>query len=146
MEEKKKVVPLIEELGRRGEKHLQANLQPDEKILAKLKGSYGQGFVLTDRHIFVVKWGYMTGNLFGGRCSAFDYSSVVGIEIKKNLMTGVVEVLSAATKDAHLSYWTQKENSAWKSNYAVPFGSTKFAQFQQAVVLGREQINKRHRE
>jgi len=61
----------------------------------------------------------MTGNIFGGRCSAFNYNDVVSVEIRKNLNTGVLEILSSATRDKHLSYWNQGENSAFKSNYAV---------------------------
>lgn len=132
-----KTLSLIESLGSRGEKHLAANIQTDEKILAKLRGAQGQGLVLTDRHIYIVKWGYMTGNTFGGRCSAFDYSKVVGLEIKTNLLTGVFEVLTAATRDAHLGTWSHQQNGAFKSNYGVSFGRIKFAPFQQATVLGR---------
>lgn len=134
---------LIEPLGARGEKLLASNMHSDEKVLAKIKGSWGQALVLTDRHIFVVKWGYMTGNTFGGRCSAFDYSKVVGVEIKKNLLTGVFEVLTAATRDAHLSFWDQKANSAFKSNYAISFASQMFDKFQRVTVLARERINSR---
>jgi hypothetical protein len=133
---------LIESLGSRGEKHLAANIHHDEKILAKVKGTWGQGLVLTDRHVYIVKWGYMTGNTFGGRCSAFSYDQVVGIEIKKNLLTGVIEVLTAATRDAHLSYWAQKGNSAFKSNYAISFAVQMFDKFQRATVLARDLISK----
>jgi hypothetical protein len=136
---------LIESLGNRGEKNLKDNLHPDEKILAKLKGTFGQGFVLTDRHVYIVKWGYMTGNIFGGRCSAFNYSDIVSIETRKNLNTSVLEVLSSATREApHLSYWSNGDNSALKSNYAVTFFNRDFSKFQQAVVLARDMIHKVH--
>ncbi len=135
---------LIESLGSRGEKHLAANMQPSEKIVVKLKAPWGQAFVLTDRHIYIIKWGYMTGNTFGGRCTAFDYRNVVGIEIKKNLITGTLEVISAATQNANLGYWAQKQSSAWKSNYAIPFTTQKFNLFQQAVNIARGLINKSH--
>ncbi len=134
---------LIESLGSRGEKHLNENMHPDEKVLVKLKGTWGQGLVLTDRNIYVVKWGYMTGNIFGGRCSAFNYNDVVSVEIRKNLNTGVLEILSSATRDKHLSYWNQGENSAFKSNYAVTFTGPNFTKFQQATVVARDMIHKK---
>ena len=132
---------LIEDLGPRGEKHLMANMHSDEKILVKLKAPWGQAFVVTDRHIYIVKWGYMTGNLFGGRVSAFGRNQIVGIEVKKNLATGVLEVLTAATRDAHLSYWSNKAGGAFKSNYAIALSSAKFDKFQKAAVIAREVIN-----
>lgn len=137
---------LIQPLGARGEKHLSANMRADEKIIAKLKGQWGEGFVLTDHHIYIVKWGYYAGSLFGGRCISFDYRNVVGLEIKKGLLTGVVEVLSPATQNANLSYWAQNQNSAIRSNHAVAFTSTKKLElFQRAVVLARDQMNRTHR-
>ncbi len=144
MEDKSKI-SLIESLGGRGEKYPAQNLQSDEKVITKLKGFFGEGFALTDRHVYVIKWGFMVGSTLGGRCSAFDYASLVGIEIRKSFATSIVEVLSAATRDKQLSYWTQTKNAdAKKSNYAVTFPTTKFASFQQAVLIARDLINKKH--
>jgi len=138
-------INLIESFSKRGEKYLSENLQNGEKILAKLNGAFGQGFVLTDQHIYVVKWGYMTGNTFGGRCSAFNYKNIVGVEIKKGLATGVIEVLSSATRNEELSYWkSNPKNSALKNNYAVTFRTGGFKQFQQATLIARDLINKAH--
>ena len=135
---------LIESLGSRGEKHLKSNLQADEKIIVKLKG-HSSGFVLTDHRIYIVKWGWTTGSAFGGRCTAFDYANVVGLEIKKNLTTGILLVMSAATRDTDMSYWSTGSNNALRSNYAVTFqGGRHFKAFQEAVVIGRDLINQQH--
>jgi hypothetical protein len=136
---------LVQPLGKRGEEILAENIRSGENILIKLKGTFGEGFILTDNHIYIVKWGFNTGNLFGGRCTAFDYRNLTGIEINKSLINGVVELLSPATQSASLSYWGGN-NSAQKSNHAITFQRQKFSIFQKAILIGRDMIAKKKEE
>ncbi len=90
---------LIESIGSRGENLLEKNLHKDETVLVKLGGSFGEALVMTNKHVYIIKWGLMTHNVFGGNCNAFDYGNIVGLEIKRSLINGTVEVLTAANKD-----------------------------------------------
>lgn len=137
-----KAYTLIEKIGRRGEKLLQGNLSSDEEIVVKLKGLHGEAVVITNKKLFILKWGIMVGNTFGGRCLAFDYRSITGLEYKKRLVTGSFEVLSAATQNTRKSYWGLNDNTS-KSDNIVSFGRDKYKQFEEATRIGREMIHER---
>lgn len=134
---------LMQRLGSRGEKLVRDNIS-DDKVLVKLQGSFGEAIVITDRNLYVLKWGFMAGNFLGGRCIAFVHRNIVGLEIKKGWVTGTFEVLTPATQNAQKSYWGASSNSAIQSDNVVTFQSNKFDLFQEAVKIGRELINKSH--
>ena len=138
------ILVLIQNLGVRGEKMLQNNRSSAEEILVKLKGSFGEAFVITDRRLYLMKWGFKTGQTLGSRCVAFEFGNITGIEIKKNVMTGAVEILSPATQKTKIGYWGQGENSAVKSDNVVTFQNTRFKHFQHAVNIARELIADYH--
>ncbi len=136
-----KEINLIDNLGGRGEKILKNNLQSGEALIAKLKGSFGEAFVVTDRNVYVAKWGFIAGQFFGGRCNCYPFQRIVGIEYKKNITTGTVEVLSAANQNIKgISYWGIGGNSAIQSDNAVTFFTKDFERFQEAVNRARKLI------
>jgi len=136
---------LMQEFGGRGEKLASENINhPDEKIFAKLKGSFGEGLIVTNRAVYILKWGMMVGNIFGGRCNAFSLKNISSLEIKKGLLTGTFEVLTPATQNANKSFWGTKNDSALKSDNVVTFQRNKFDSFQKATNVGREMINNAH--
>lgn len=140
-EEVKDFNSIVQNLGNRGESLLANNISSDETIYVKLKGSLGEGFVVTDKRVYVLKWGYMTGNTFGGRCLAFELRNVTSIEFKKKLATGTVEVLTPATQNAQKSYWGQGANSALKSDNVITFQRSQFKHFQKGVNIARDIIS-----
>lgn len=127
---------LIMDLTKRGEKLLASHLGKNEKIIVKLKGSFGEAFVVTEKRIYLLKWGYMSKNLIGGRCMAFEFQNVTGIELKKNLLTGTLEVLSASLQNTQRSYW----NNAYESDNIVTFQRDYFDIFTEATRVARETI------
>ncbi|MBU4338173.1 SHOCT domain-containing protein [Patescibacteria group bacterium] len=136
---------LIKNYGGRGEKIFKENInENDEKIFVKLKGSFGEGLVITDKRLYVLKWGFMTGNTFGGKCVAFEFANITGLDIKKGFATGTFEVLTPATQNAQKSYWDNSKNGAVQSDNVITFQSTEFNSFQEAVKIGRERISKFH--
>jgi len=136
---------LINTLGSKGEKLLADNLEPDEEILAKIKGDFGQGFVVASRHIYIVKWGFQSGLTFGGKCSSFAYANITGLQLKNHALTYLVQVLTPANPDnKRLTVWAKrgKDNNAIESDNAVTFSRADVELFQQAVKLGREMMTK----
>jgi len=138
---------LIADIGKRGEKLLAQNLSDGEKILAKVRGDFGQAFVVTDKHVFIVKWGFQSGSTFGGKCISFAYNNITGIQIKQQTLKALVEVLTPATQDNRkLSYWggRGKGDNAVESDNAVTFSRPEAPVFQTAVNLAKEQMESRH--
>lgn len=139
---------LIQPLGGRGERLLAANLMDGEEVYAKLPGNGGQALVLTNKRLYIVKWGFMAGQTFGGKCIAYEYRNITALEIKKHLLTSLVQVLTPATRDNNrLSYWNTRskdQNNARESDSAVTFNASSVPAFQEAVNLGRHIISQMH--
>jgi RNA polymerase subunit RPABC4/transcription elongation factor Spt4 len=135
---------LIQHFGLRGENLVRENIG-EKTIKVKLKGAFGEGLVITDKRLYVFKWGLMAGNLVGGRCNAFEFGNITGLEIKKNWTSGTFEVLTPATQNSQKSYWGRGNNDAVRSDNIVTFNSRKqFDLFSKAVRIGRDMISKYH--
>jgi hypothetical protein len=135
---------LITDLGKLGEKLLAQNLQTGEQVQAKLKGDFGQGFVVTNKRVLVIKYGFQSGSTFGGKCVSYAYSNITGLHINKQALKAMVQVLTPATQaNVKLSYWGSRgsQNNAVESDYAVTFSSASMPLFQEAVRLAREQMD-----
>src|SRR5690242_16230811 len=112
---------LITSLSWRGEKLLKRNIQANEQILLKVKGAFGQGLVITNKMIYILKWGYMTGNIVGGKCISYEFFNITGIHLKKGWLTGTFEILRPATQQSNKGYWSSGEKAAWKSDNIITF-------------------------
>ncbi len=135
---------LITDLGKRGEKLLAQNLEAGEQVQAKLKGDFGQGFVVTNKRVLVIKYGFQSGSTFGGKCISYVYSNITGLHINKQALKAMVQVLTPATQaNVKLSYWGSRgsQNNAVESDYAVTFSSASVPLFQEAVRLAREHMD-----
>lgn len=131
---------LLENFDKKGEKIFNENIDSsNERILIKLKSSDGQGLVITSKRLYVMKWGFWGGNTFGGRCNAYEYANIVGIEIKTGWTTGTLEVLTPANQNIKTDM-----TSAIKNDNAVLFPKTKLPEFQEATRIGRELMTKHH--
>jgi hypothetical protein len=137
-------VNVIEPLDNQGEALFKKNLHEGETVLVKLKGAFGQAFVVTDSHVYILKYGFMAGHTFGGQCVAYGFNQITGIEIRKSLATGVVEVLTAADKNTRgKTYWGQGKESATEADNMVSFQVYRQGQaFQLGVSIARETIQK----
>lgn len=138
---------LIMPLKGRGDKILQQNLSENEEVFVKLQGSNGQALVLTDKRLFIVKWGWLAGSTFGGKCIGYEYRNITALEAHKHLVTHVVQVLTPATQHQKLSNYggRDKGTNVTESDFAISYSDKKLVPlFQQAVNLGRELISKAH--
>jgi hypothetical protein len=136
---------LVQGFKGRGEKLLKENIVNDnEKFLVKLQGTFGEGLVITNQRMYVLKWGFMAGNTGGGRCNVYEFRNITGLEIKKGMLTGTFEVLTPSNQNAQKSYWDTGSNSAVASDNVVTFQKDQFGSFQRAVKMGRELVNDFH--
>jgi len=137
-------VNVLQLLGNQGEALLKANIADGETILVSLKGTFGQAFVATDRRVYVLKYGFMAGSTFGGRCTGYGFNQITGIEIRQSMFTGVIEVLTAADRNTlGKTYWGTGENDAVKADNMVTFPlNTQGEAFQRGVSIVRETIQK----
>jgi len=135
-------VNVIEPLGNRGEALLKANMADGETILVKLKGSFGEAFVVTDRRIYILKYGFMAGRTFRGQCTAYRFNQITGLESRKTLVTGILEVLTATDRDTgSKTLWGVGKKSAVRADNTIAY-SLMFqgASFQRGFSIARETI------
>lgn len=141
-------ISLVMPLNDRGEKLLAENLSKDEEIRVKLQGSNGQAFVLTNRRLYIVKWGFMTNQTFGGKCIAYEYRNVTALEIRKKMSNRYIQVLTPASQDNIAATVWEKDkngNNAMVSDSIVTYNDKrKDGVFQEAVNLGRQLISQAH--
>lgn len=130
---------LIQNFGGRGERLFKENVK-EQEIIVKIKGTFGEGLVITKKRLYVFKWGFMADNMFGGRCNAFEFRNIVGLEIRKNWQTGTFEVLTSATQNTQKGYW----DKAVQSDNIITFQNNVFKLFTEAVIIGRDLIGEFH--
>jgi len=138
---------LIMPLKGRGDKILKQNLTEGEKILVKLQGNNGQALVMTNKRLYIVKWGFVAGNTFGGKCIGYEYKNITALEINKHFLNHVFQVLTPATQHQKLQTigGRDKGNNVTESDFAVSYSGNKVIPlFQEAVNKGRQIINKVH--
>lgn len=137
---------MIMHLKGRGDKVVAENISPDEKILVKLQGDFGQALVMTNKRLYIVKWGMQTGSTFGGKCTSYEYRNISAIESRKHMTTRLVQILTPATQNRNLSYWGNRDsgNNAVESDSAITYSKKLDLLFQQAIEVARKVTEKSH--
>jgi len=140
---------LVMPLKDRGEKIFSENVSSDERVLVKLQGDSGQALVMTDKRLYVIKWGFMANQTFGGKSTAYEYKMINALEFKKKLSNRYIQVLTAATQaNVAISIWDRDKDggNAKASDSVVTYigDKKKDIQFQAAVNLGRQLISQAH--
>lgn len=135
-------VNVVEPLENEGEALVKANIVAGETILVKLSGfcgwQEGEAFVVTDRRIYVLKWGMGTGHTFGGHCGAYGFSQITGLDVRKVFLGGMLEVLTAANRNKSPFLRDPK-----KADNVVVFDWFRQGEaFQRALSIAREAIQK----
>jgi hypothetical protein len=125
---------LVRPLPPQGEDLLRSNLENNENIRVKLSGVHGQALIITDKRIFILKWGYKTTGGSGGRCLVFSSEKITAIDFEENLNRGMVEILTPATQNAQKNWMT-----AMRSDNIVCFEND-LESFREAVKMGRSLI------
>lgn len=137
---------LVMPLKGRGDKIVAENISSEENVLVKLQGDFGQALVMTNKRLYIVKWGFQTGSTFGGKCIAYEYKNISAIESRKHMTTRLLQVLTPATQDRNLSYWGErgKGNNAIESDSAITYPKKLDTQFQKAIEVARRVTEKAH--
>jgi len=134
-------VNVVEPLENEGEALVKANIVAGETILVKLPGlcgwEEGEAFVVTDRRIYVLKWGMYTGHTFSGHCGAYGFSQITGVNVRTGFLGGILEVLTAADRN------TGEFKNPMKADNMLMFNWARQGEaFQRAVSIARREIHK----
>lgn len=97
--DKKKFVPLLR-------KYVDEN----EEIIVLLKGVFKEYLICTDKKVYVVKEGFMTGHTFGNGIFKMPYENITNAEVDFHMMTGYFEISTGGVQNKKYNYWSSDKN------------------------------------
>jgi hypothetical protein len=131
----------LEQANKKIAKLLQANLLGGEEVDFYAQGDYDQTLVLTDRHVFVLKTGFMAGQSFGGKATSFDYGQIAAVEVRVSMMSGIFEIRAAGLSVTDISRYGSGKDSARQAPNAIPITKNRADIFQEAARRIRERTD-----
>jgi Short C-terminal domain len=134
----------LEKADKKVAKLLQANLSDGEQVELYAQGNSDQTVVLTDRHVFILKTGFMAGQSFGGKATSFAYGQITAVEVRVSMMSGIFEIRAAGMSATDISYYGNSKDSAYKAPNAIPINKNRAALFQDVAKRIRERIDATH--
>jgi hypothetical protein len=113
--------PDLSRLERRARAVLLEALLPGEQPRVLLRGEAGSVLLGTDSRALVFKKGVRAGLPFGHKIKAFEYESVIAVEVREaDGDLGVVTVKAPLKMGACASYWADERDDPWKARNAIP--------------------------
>jgi hypothetical protein len=122
-----------------------AIVEPGERIEVLIKGAWQEYVLGTDRRIIVFKKGFMTGSTFGSKVSSWEYRNVTAVDLRSNMMSGVLVIRAAGADDVDASYWAQGKNSASNAPNAITFSKKPSKEIEALVARLRQLVTEKQR-
>ena len=87
------------------------SLDQDEKVLLWLKGAFKEWLVCTDKQVFVIKQGFLTGHVFGSGVFQIPYKNITNVTVNYHLLSGYFELSSGGMQNSEKKYWSTDEKN-----------------------------------
>jgi hypothetical protein len=114
--------PNLTVLHRRARVALAQALIPDEEPRILIPGLDATGMIATERRVFVFKRGARAGLPFGSRLKAFDYESVLRVDLRRSGELDLVVIHAPLMISSCSSYWANDRDDPWRARNAIPVG------------------------
>lgn len=115
------------------EKIAKQYLSADETIHVALKGNFKEYLICTNKRVYIIKQGFMTGHMLGGGLFKMDYGNITSVEIDMKIVNGYFEVSTGGVQNTRKSYWSQDANtSSSQSPNTVSISKLERADFERA--------------
>lgn len=86
-----------------------------ETVQLSLKGTNKEWLICTDRKLYIIKKGFMTGHLVGSGMFQMPYKNITGVQTDYHMLSGYFEVSTGGTQGTKKDYWADGQNSPQKS-------------------------------
>lgn len=129
-------------------KALKDALLPGEKIHAGLEGLSGQGIVLTDSRVIILKAGLSSGALFGQKSKGFQLQDITSVEYSCALTEGRIQITVAGSIDPGHGFRRKGQSllddvaSSRQLENVCQFASTQKEIFKEMAALIQDRVNK----
>lgn len=121
----------------------EATIPSSECLYVALKGVFKEYLFCTDKTVYIVKKGFMTGHTFGGGVFKMPYINITNAEVDYHFATGYFELSSGGLQNKPLNYWDNKDNSPQKAPNAISIsGGELKSDFERATHFILEMIAK----
>lgn len=120
---------------------------PDsETVLIALKGTYKEYLLCTDKQLYIIKEGVMTGHTFGQGVFKMPYRNISSVSMDFHFATGYFEVSSGGVQNTKKSYWANSHNatSAQRSPNTISLVKPLASDFAKASDMINDIIEKVH--
>jgi hypothetical protein len=87
------------------------NINKNEKIIVILKGTWREYLICTEKQVYIIKKGFMTGHTFGDGVFRMPYNNITNAEVDYHLLTGYFELSAGGLQNKRLSYWSSDNNT-----------------------------------
>lgn len=102
-------------------------LNEGEKIELILKGLHKEFLICTNKQLYIIKTGFMTGHFFGCGVYQMRYNNVTNVNVNFHLATGYFEVSTGGMQNTNKSYWGQGNDLPMRSPNCITIGSKESA-------------------
>jgi hypothetical protein len=111
--------PDLAMLHRKARAALRQALDPDEEPRLLIPGLEGSAIIATDRRAFVFKAGTRAGLPFGARLKAFEYESVIRVDLRPAGDVDVVVIHAPLKISTCSTYWADPRDDPWRARNAI---------------------------
>ncbi|MDN6733876.1 MAG: SHOCT domain-containing protein [Tetragenococcus koreensis] len=121
-----------------------ANLPSNEELIIGLKGTFKEYLLCTDKQVYILKKGFMTGHMVGSGNFKMPYGNITNVEVNYTFGGGYFEVSAGGMQNTRKSYWSQDpEDSASKAPNAISVASKQEKEiFERAGEIILQKVNK----
>jgi hypothetical protein len=119
-------------LHRRARSALAEALLPGEVPCLVIPGLDHTAMIATDRRVLVFKRGARAGLPFGSRLKAFEYESVLRVDVGRSGDLDLVVIHAPLKIASCASYWVNDRDDPWRARNAIPVGGSS-AEIEDAV-------------
>ena len=91
---------LVEILKGKIEKAFNDNITAEENVDVKLQPQSGQGIIVTDKRVMIIKAGITGGaGFFGANCKSFYFNQITSVDLRLSIMGGHIQFTVAGSVD-----------------------------------------------
>ncbi|MGW8114034.1 SHOCT domain-containing protein [Caproicibacterium sp. NSD3] len=113
-----------------------------ENVELCLKGTNKEWLVCTDKKLYIVKKGFMTGHLIGGGTFQMPYQNITSVQTDYHMLSGYFEVSTGGTQGTKKNYWGNGQDSPQQSPNCVTItGKPLLLKFQAACDFINKKIS-----
>ncbi len=89
---------------------INSSILKDEQVKIGIKGSFREYLICTDKKVYIIKKGSVTGHFFGNGNFSIIYSQITNVEIDFHMLSGYFEISTGGLENKRLNYWSNDPN------------------------------------